>query len=389
MPKPKIVIIGASYLQLPLVEKCNEMGLETHVFAWEEGAVAKSISTKFYPISITEKDNILQECLFIKPSGVISIASDLAMNTVNYLSTKLNLIGNSMNCTEVTTNKYKMRGRLSKNEILCPKFLKLECLEEDKIEIITEEFKFPCIVKPTDRSGSRGVSKVNDRIELELAITRAISYSLKKECIVEEYIGGDEISVEAISYQGFHYLLAITDKETTGSPHFVETAHHQPSIYNTRKKEIEKLITSALDALEVRNGASHTEIKITESGELYIIEVGARMGGDFIGSHLVKLSTGYDFLRGVIDVALGTFRLPILKHQLYSGVYFVYSKRSGAVVNITDKTADYPQIISKEIDINIGSEMKPLTESADRRGYYIYQATEKLCESNLIELDIK
>ncbi len=388
MSKPKIVIIGASYLQLPLVEECNEMGLETHVFAWEDGAVAKSISTRFYPISITEKENILQECLFIKPSGVISIASDLAMNTVNYLTTELNLIGNSINCTEVTTNKYKMRERLSKNEILCPKFLKLEGLDRDKIEIITEEFKFPCIVKPTDRSGSRGVSKVNDRNELELAITRAISYSLKKECIVEEYISGDEISVEAISYQGVHYLLAITDKETTGSPHFVETAHHQPSIYNTRKKEIEKLITSALDALEVRNGASHTEIKITESGELYIIEVGARMGGDFIGSHLVKLSTGYDFVKGVIEVSLGKFTEPNLKNDFYSGVYFLYSKSQGTILTIKDKTGNYPQIMEKEINLKIGDEIKPLTQSADRKGYYIYQSKEKFCESNLIELKI-
>ncbi len=385
----KIVIIGASYLQLPLVEKCNEMGLETHVFAWKEGAVAKNLAYRFYPISITAKEDILAECLKIKPAGVVSIASDLAMNTVNYLTTELNLIGNSINCTEVTTNKYKMRERLSKNEILCPKFMKLNSFEEEKINKIIKNFKFPCIVKPTDRSGSRGVSKVNDRNELESAITRAISYSLKKECIVEEFISGNEISVESISYQGIHYLLAITDKETTGSPHFVETAHHQPSIYNSQKKEIEKLITSALDALEVKNGASHTEIKITESGELYIIEVGARMGGDFIGSHLVKLSTGYDFVKGVIDVSLGRYTKPHLEYDFYSGVYFLYSKSQGKVMKINDNTGNYPEIIKKEINLRIGEEIKPLTESADRKGYYIYQSKEKFSNSNLVEIKIQ
>ncbi|MBI9032066.1 ATP-grasp domain-containing protein [bacterium] len=385
----KIVVIGASYLQLPLVKKCKEMGLETHVFAWEDGAVARSISNYFYPISITEKETILKECLLIKPTGVISIASDLAMNTVNYITSELNLIGNSIESTEVTTNKYKMREKLSEHGVLCPQFLKLETLDKGKIDLVKDEFKCPYIVKPTDRSGSRGVTKVENINDLENAIKRAIGYSLRKECIVEEFVSGDEISVESISYQGIHYVLAITDKETTGSPNFVETAHHQPSIYTTRKKEIEKLVISALDSLEVKNGASHTEIKITKTGELFVIEIGARMGGDFIGSHLVKLSTGYDFVKGVIEVSLGKFTEPNLKNDFYSGVYFLYSKSQGTILTIKDKTGNYPQIMEKEINLKIGDEIKPLTESADRKGYYIYQSKEKFCKSNLIELKIQ
>lgn len=92
----KIIIIGASYLQLPLLKKAKDMGIETHVFTWGEGAVSKEIAGYFYPLSIVEKEKILKVAKQLKSDGIISIASDLAMNTVNYIASKLGLIGNSI-----------------------------------------------------------------------------------------------------------------------------------------------------------------------------------------------------------------------------------------------------------------------------------------------------
>jgi len=85
--KRSLIIIGASYLQMPLITKARQMGIETHVFAWEEGAVARDHCDHFYPISIVEKEAILQVAKKIRPAGVLSIASDLAAITVNYLAT--------------------------------------------------------------------------------------------------------------------------------------------------------------------------------------------------------------------------------------------------------------------------------------------------------------
>ena len=107
----------------------------------------------------------------------------------------------------------------------CPRF-KLVQLQKG-IEPI--EFAYPLIVKPVDRSGSLGVAKVNSRSELDDAVVNALECSFCKQAIVEEYVEGREISVEFISYNGKHYPLQITDKVTTGSPHFVELEHHQPA----------------------------------------------------------------------------------------------------------------------------------------------------------------
>lgn len=108
----KVVIIGANNFQMPLIKKAKALGYETHVFAWKEGAVGAKYADYFYPISIVEKEEILEKCKEIKPDAVLSVASDLATITVNYLTEKLGLTGNSLECTKISTNKFEMRMHL-------------------------------------------------------------------------------------------------------------------------------------------------------------------------------------------------------------------------------------------------------------------------------------
>ena len=369
----KLVVIGASYLQLPLVSRAREMGIETHVFAWEKGAVARDACDRFYPISIVEKDIILEEARKINPDGIISIASDLAMVTVNYLANQLGLVGNSSEVTGRTTNKYLMRKKLSGSRLPCPRF----ALAGEQINLGDTGLGFPVIVKPTDRSGSRGVTKVLDTAELSQALERAVGESFEGKAVVEEFVEGYEISVEMISWQGEHHFLAMTDKVTSGPPHFVESEHHQPSCLPAQvQEEVKRTVKDALTCLGVRYGASHSELMITPNGHLYIIEIGARMGGDLIGSHLVELSTGYDFVKGVVEVCLGSFS-PVKKSKAdFSGVYYIILP-PGRVTRIIDHTTDYPEIVNKQIFVNEGDVVGEAKESAGRAGYYIYAGPKK------------
>ena len=116
--KRDLAIIGASYLQLPLIEKAKEMGYRTHVFAWAAGDVGETAADYFYPVSIVEKDEILEKCRRIGICGICSIASDLAMTTVNYVAERLGLPGNSVSATAKSTNKYLMRKAFEEKEIL-------------------------------------------------------------------------------------------------------------------------------------------------------------------------------------------------------------------------------------------------------------------------------
>jgi biotin carboxylase len=364
----KLAIIGASYLQLPLVEKAKEMGIETHCFAWEDGAVCKEIADFFYPISILDRESILEICERIDIDGIATIASDASVPTVSYVAEKMALIGNNFKDSIVTTDKFQMRKRFSEFSVASPKY----CIAESDYSV--NEFRFPVIVKPTDRSGSRGVKKIENPGDVQVAVQRAKNESFTNNAIVEEYISGSEVSVESISWNGKHYILAITDKVTTEEPYFVELEHHQPSSLSDEiQDKIKDETLKALSALNIKYGASHSEFKITSSGEVFVIEVGARMGGDFIGSHLVKLSTGYDFVKAVIDIALGDFEEPKISESKFSGVYFL-CKETEHLLPVIQHSEDFKEIVEAEITDN---ELHNIQCSADRSGYFIYQAEKR------------
>ena len=275
-----LAIIGASYLQRPLVEKAREMGLRTICFAWAEGAVCKDVVDVFYPISIVEKEQILVICQQEKIDGICTIASDVAAPTVAYVAERMGLVGNSYEASLKANNKYLMRQTFMDAGVPCPQYM---CMDADHTQGrlcgIGNKMSLPLIVKPSDRSGSLAVNKVEYWENLSAAVEQAQSVSFHREAMVEEYIDGREISVEFISYQGKHYPLQITDKVTTGAPHFVELEHHQPSSLSPDMyQKIYAITNRALDALGVTNGASHSEYKITDDGRIAIMEIGARMG---------------------------------------------------------------------------------------------------------------
>ena len=143
-------------------------------------------------------------------------------------------------------------------------------------------------------------------------------------------------------------------------------------VNESNRKNIDQIVCKALNALDIKYGASHTELILTDTGELFIVEVGARMGGDFIGSHLVELSGGYNFLSGLINVALGRFEKPEFKKNTASGIYFLTHQNQQ---KISSFFLNNKSLIEWETS---SSKTSKLTQSADRIGYFIYNADKKI-----------
>ena len=371
----KIVIIGANSFQNPLILKAKALGYETHVFAWQDGSVGERTADYFYPISIVERDAILEKCKEIRPDAVASIGSDLAMLTVNYLAEKLGLPGNSMECTEISTNKYAMRKAFQKAGVPVPGFFEADA---DTTAEDLKDLKLPVIVKPTDRSGSRGITKVEEWGQLKPALKASVDNSFEKKAIVEEYLTGPEYSCECISYQGEHHFLAVTKKYTTGEPHFIETGHLEPApLTDAQREAVKKAVFSGLDALQVENGASHAEFKL-EGERVRLIEIGARMGGDCIGSDLVELSTGYDYVRMVIDVATGCEpSFEKVREPKTAYIHFIFTKQDLELLEKCKR--EIPEkihFISELTEVREGA----VTDSSTRFGYFIL-AFESLTEA--------
>lgn len=365
----KIAVIGASAFQNKLIEKAKNLGFETHVFAWGSGEIGEKTCDFFYPISIVDKEAIAKKCRELDIDAVATTGTDLGNITVAYVADALKLTWNSVDCVARSTNKHLMRRTFEENGDPSPKSLKVT---NDTV-LTGVDFDYPVIVKPSDRSGSRGITKLESSDGLKEAISLATYESLEGAALIEEFARGREFSVEYISWRGVHRFLAITEKFTTGAPHFIEMGHLEPArIGNVEAEVIKAVVEHALTSLGVMFGASHSEVKLDETGKVKIIEIGSRMGGDCIGSDLVELSTGYDYVEAVIDCAMGKEpKEPTHALRRHAMIRFVFSQKDLDILAKVKNEA--PSLLKYESPID--NPDHEIVDSSTRLGFYILVAS--------------
>lgn len=366
----KIAVIGANKPLLPFYRQAKQLGYYIIGIAWEEGAICKSYCDKFYPVSFTDKERVLEICKSEQIDGITTFSLESALPTLVYVAQSMGLVSNTIECVHRTENKYNMRSAFKVAGIPVPQYVMVKSTDE----LSNYDFKYPVIVKPVDSGGSQGINKVDCSEQLQSAFFAARDCSRTHSVIIEEYVDGREFSVEYLSHNGKHYILQITDKQTSGAPHFIEMSHHQPAaISEELAMRIRTMVEQALTALKIENSASHTEIKLNSRDELFIIEIGARMGGDRITSDLVRLSTGYDMVKGVLELATGVFAEPQFPELKHSGVFF-YSTLAPNIKDLILKHESYKEIVEWQLDDESPVEAR---SNADRNGYFIYQGVSR------------
>lgn len=361
----KIAIIGASTGQVKLYEKARSLGYYVVGFAWEKGAVCKALADKFYPISIIEKDRIVEACKIEDVCGVVSNASDLPTLVSSYVAEQLGLNGSPFDVMKKLTDKSYVR-------VLSEQVCGLSTVRNYLYDSGLPKF-LPCVVKPVCNGGKTGLSYAGTVEEFNTAVKYARVNS-EGDIMVEEYISGREVSVESISYKGAHYVLQITDKENTGAPHFVELSHHQPSTITEKQRDnIYKIIPDLLNTVGFNNGPTHIELKIYQD-KVYLIEINMRGGGDEISNRLVELSTGYDYVGAMIRVATNDFFPPHINNRCFAGIYFL-TKQTEDRLPFFMSAKEKPwyvdgKITSLDLQNSLGNAMKD--------GFVIYQSSEKV-----------
>ena len=371
MSKRRLIILGTNEYQNPIILRAKELGFETHVYGVPSGQIGEKTADVYHPINIMDYDKLWDDCSKLGAAGVASIASEVAMHPQNFLLRKMGIPCNSEWTEDVTTNKYLMRQAMKDAGIDSPNFMLVE--EGYKFNDLLEktiDFKYPLIVKPIDLSSSRGVFKINTVEDLQEGLDYAMGWSEEKKVILEEFIEGQEYSGDSIAYQGNYRLLAITEKHTTGAPHFVETGHMQPApVSNEIRKKVEETLYKAFAALKIEYGAIHPEFRITPDGRVLFMEIATRMGGDCIGSDLVPISTGMDYMGMVINCGCGLA-------PDFSQIWEPKKAEIKYIMNQQD-VDEFERIKKEEPEILVRfSDMQPLSDkpvlkSADRAGYYI------------------
>lgn len=382
-----IMILGGSILQLPAIKKAIKKGLKVIVVDMDPDAIGfKESGVIKEVISTIDIPKVLDAARRHKIDGIMTLASDMPIRTIAVVSKELGLVGVSEDTALKTTNKGYMRNALLEDNVPIPDFYNVS-IKEKYLEAVSsiQKNNFKCIVKPSDNSGSRGVTLITnyESDDIEKAYEHAKQYSRSGGIIVEEYMEGPEVSVETLTIDSVCHVIQITDKLTTGAPYFVEMGHSQPSqLPKEIISKIKDVAKRANHAVGIKNGPSHTEIKVTKNGPK-IVELGARLGGDCITTHLVPLSTGVDMVECCINIALGKEIDYDPKIKKASAIRYVNSK-SGKIKSIEGIEEAYIEGI-KQISIvhGVGDYAKEIQSSTDRVAFVIAQmdsVSEAICQ---------
>lgn len=372
----RIMILGASILQLPAIEKAIGMGLEVIAVDMNPEAIGFKVHGVIKEvISTIDTQAILEAARRHQINGIMTLASDMPMQSVATVCHEMGLVGISEETALKATNKAFMRDALKAAGVPIPLYFRVK--GRDAFKEAVEKVRsvgYKCIVKPADNSGSRGVDLLKEDTDLDAAYDYTVHYSRGGEIVVEEFMEGPEVSVETLAVDGVIHVIQITDKMTTGSPYFVEMGHSQPSrLSEAVKEKIREVAIAANKAIGIQNGPSHTEIKITKDGPK-IVELGARLGGDCITTHLVPLSTGVNMVECSIRIALG--EEPDLKAKWSKGAAIRYLKtKTGIVKEIkgVDDAEKVEGVIQVSIVHGIGERVGEIKSSVDRVGFVITQ----------------
>ncbi|GFP74215.1 ATP-grasp domain-containing protein [Clostridium fungisolvens] len=377
----KIMILGASILQLPAIRKAKDMGLKTIVVDMDKNAIGFKEADVCLYISTIDIDSVVEAAKKYQIDGIITLASDMPMRTIARVAKELNIVGITEDTAFKATNKVSMRTCLKENDVPVPTFYRVKNEEEYKNAI--RGFQSKLIVKPADNSGSRGVfliEDIHDEAVIKYAYEYSRKYSRSGEIIVEDYMEGPEVSVETLSINGEVSVIAITDKLTTGAPRFVEMGHSEPSkLERGIQEQIRDVAKRAVKAIGIENGPSHTEIKVTKDGPK-IVEIGARLGGDNITTSLVPLSTGVNMVECCIRIALG--EKPDIEQKFHKSSAIRYFDTPVGILKDIEGIEEAKKLDGiKQISFtkNIGDKVGIILSSVDRIGFVIAQdeTTEK------------
>lgn len=342
-----LAIIGSGAMAMIMADKAREMGVETHSFSNSDTDRVMGHSTQHHVIDIFKTDEIADICRKIHVDGVIA-TTELTVAIAAELSQKLGLDGLDPELSQKITDKGFVRDRSAVVTQLDHPWYTVS----DTSDSCPEVPGFPVVVKPTALGGKRGVSVAKNRQELERAFAYAkeAQPASKHRIILEEYIsGGTEYSVESLSCHGRHYVIQVTEKITSGPPHCVELGHMQPAeLTPTMRRRVEEGITALLSTVGVDNTATHTEIKIV-GDKLFLIELNARPGGDHIACPLTDLSTGYSYIKGAIQIAMGRFKAPDVANftQKHCGMLYVV-QQTKSLLPLFEVCQDKPWIYHKQ-----------------------------------------
>lgn len=301
----RVLIIGAGFLQDFVICKAKEMGYETHAVDADPNAIGFKHADHYAVVNIVDEKACLEYAKANNIDGVLTAATDYGVLTAAYIAKEMGLPGLKYEVAQLIKNKYEVRKCLYENHVDDTEQA-YEIHKDTNIEKLAQRIVYPVMVKPCDGSGSRGASRVDRAEDLKEACEYAIAGSITNRAEIETFITGREYGAESLVINGEVHVLGVMQKWMTKPPYYAELGHSIPSDLKTEVEEkVKKCVTNAIKALGVNFGSVNMDMLITEDGKVYIIDIGARMGGNMIGPCIIPYGTGVDYMAAMIQNAVG------------------------------------------------------------------------------------
>lgn len=301
----KILVIGAGFLQSFIIQRAVELGYETYAVDGNPSAAGFAFADHYKTINIVDAKACLEYAKDNHIDGVFTAATDYGVLSASIIAQELGLRGIKPETANLIKNKYQVRKCLFDHQVDDTEQTYLVDSDCD-IEELSNKITYPVMVKPCDGSGSRGASRVDHAETFAAACNYAMESSIAHRAVVETFIFGKEYGVESFVENGNIHILAVMKKWMTEPPYYAELGHAIPSgLDMATENKIKQCVEKALTTLGVHFGSVNMDVLVTDAGKIHIIDIGARMGGNLIGSHIIPLGTGIDYMGNIIKASVG------------------------------------------------------------------------------------
>lgn len=370
----KILFLGGSLFQIPPIKYAKEQGHYVITCDYLPDNPGHKFAHEFHNVSTTDKDAILKLAKELKVDGIVAYASDPAAPTQAYVANKLGLPSNPYESVEILARKDLFREFLKKHNFLVPKSNSFYNLFDAKNWI--DELTFPIIVKPVDSSGSKGVTKVEKKEDIKKAFEYALTFSIEKKIVLEEFFVRDGYQVAG---DGFIVNGKLVFR-CWANEHFdklcnplVPIGESFPSIMNNYTLEQAHSETQRLlDLLGMKMGALNFDFHYNKKGDFSFLELGPRNGGNLI-PEVIKYATGVDLIKYTVDSALGfdCSELEMKNTKGYYSCYMVHSLQNGVVKEIWYSDEIKNNILEENIFVKQGDKVNKFDGSNHTLGTMI------------------
>lgn len=391
----RVLFLGGAPTQIPPIKYALEQGHEVITLDYLPENPGHKLAHQYYNISTTDKEAVLEIARVEKIDGIVAYASDPAAPTAAYVAEKMGLPGNPYESVEILARKDLFRDFLAKHNFNVPRSKAF--YNENEAKLWLDEIGVPAFVKPVDSSGSKGVTHLQNAEDFHAAFEHALKFSREKKVVVEQKIvrKGYQVDSDIFMSNGDLVFWAWGNQHQDRACHpYAPVAISYPSVLpDNVQQKARDVVSSILKTLGFTLGAFNVEFVVDADGEIWVIEIGPRNGGNLI-PQVLKYATGVDMIAATVDAALG---LPLQQsmQQPVEGCWssiIVHARETGLFKNLWLSERAKGYIVEQDVQVKPGTQVNMFSGSHDTLGTMIlkYPSQEEMLDMvDNMERDIR